>query len=171
PDYVPLLKSTYELWDDLEKSTGQSLFQRTGLLQVGEPQSSIIQGVKTSAGEHALTVREFDNATLRETFPLFHFRDNDVGVLEENAGFLRVEKCVNAFARAALEMDAELVEGVTIEGWDKAAAGYEVTTSQGRFFGRRLIIAAGAWAHQLMPELGRELRVIAKHQHWFRIPD
>ena len=171
PDYVPLLKSTYELWDDLEKITGQSLFQRTGLLQVGNPQSSIIQGVKASAEEHALTVREFDNATLQDNFPLFHFRDDDVGVLEENAGFLRVEECVSTFAQAALEMGAELVEGVTIEGWDQGAAGYEVTTSQGRFFGRRLIIAAGAWAHQLMPELDRELRVIAKHQHWFRIPD
>ncbi len=171
PDYVPLLQSTYQLWDDLEKTSGESLFQRTGLLQVGDSQGSIIQGVKASAEEHRLTVREFDNAALRKAFPLFNYRDVDVGVLEENAGFLRVEKCVSAFARAAQSQGADFIDGVTIEGWDRGAAGYEVTTSQGCFRGRRLIIAAGAWANQIMPDLRKRLRVIAKHQHWFRIPD
>ena len=37
PNYVPLLKSAYELWDQFEKNVGKTLFQRTGLLEVGHP--------------------------------------------------------------------------------------------------------------------------------------
>src|SRR5256885_4016361 len=41
PDYVPLLRRAYELWDQLEKSSGQKLLYLTGGVYMGPPQGEV----------------------------------------------------------------------------------------------------------------------------------
>ncbi|MEM7235918.1 MAG: FAD-dependent oxidoreductase [Planctomycetota bacterium] len=49
PDYVPLLRRSYELWAQLEKERGEKLYHECGLLQVGPQGGHVIQGVLASA--------------------------------------------------------------------------------------------------------------------------
>jgi glycine/D-amino acid oxidase-like deaminating enzyme len=57
PDYVPLLRRAYELWDELEQVSGQSLFHKVGLLVAGPPKGEMINGVLRAAREHNLPLQ------------------------------------------------------------------------------------------------------------------
>lgn len=174
PNYVPLLKKAYQIWHELEMHCDQCLFERTGLLQVGPSDGPIIGGIRQSAREHGLPIVEFDSKQLGERFPLFHVPCEHVGLFEEVAGFLHVERCVEAMTMAATSIGAELVHGVSVLGWNRAGD-FQVTTDQATFRGKRLIFCPGAWAEELLGEQlknrGVPLKVIRKHQHWFQLED
>ena len=54
PTYVPMLQRAYELWTELEKSAGRSLFLQTGGLMIGPPEGIVVSGAKRSAETHRL---------------------------------------------------------------------------------------------------------------------
>src|SRR6202011_441621 len=65
PAYVPLLLRAYELWADLEKTTGRRLYLRTGGLMVGRPESALVRGSERSAQDHNLAHEMLDAAQIR----------------------------------------------------------------------------------------------------------
>src|SRR5438270_8151593 len=42
PDYVPLLKRAYELWHELEATSGQKLLYLSGGLYIGPPDAELV---------------------------------------------------------------------------------------------------------------------------------
>ena len=61
PSYVPLTNRAFEMWSELNKRHRTSieikeLMTKTGLLQVGRPDSEVIQGVLKSAQMHDLRI-------------------------------------------------------------------------------------------------------------------
>src|SRR6266496_3248775 len=54
PLYVPLIQRAYELWAELEIQSGRNLFQPTGGLMIGRPDSAVVTGALRSAKEHRL---------------------------------------------------------------------------------------------------------------------
>ena len=54
PDYVPLLKEAYRLWDEIEQETGTRLLHKTGVLYIGFPDGEAISGVKLASEKHDL---------------------------------------------------------------------------------------------------------------------
>ena len=49
PDYVPLLKEAYRLWDEVEQESATKLFHKTGVLYMGFPDGEAISGVKLAS--------------------------------------------------------------------------------------------------------------------------
>src|SRR3954447_11813995 len=54
PDYVPLLHRAYELWHELEESSGQKLLHVTGGLYLGPPDGGLVAGSLQAARQHGL---------------------------------------------------------------------------------------------------------------------
>ena len=175
PAYVPLAKEAYGHWELLQEESGKSLLQQTGLLQVGHPDGVVIQGVERAAVEHDLPLQRFDTAELRAEYPQFNVRDGDVGLLEQVAGYLRVERCIETFLELAQANAAEARFDVQVQEWKEFESNgfsdYEVVTDQGTFLAKRLIVCGGAWSGGLLPQINFPLNVIAKHQHWFQFQD
>src|SRR2546423_8640732 len=44
PNYVPLLRRAYALWDDLQRESGEELLTITGGLMIGPPDSDLVSG-------------------------------------------------------------------------------------------------------------------------------
>src|SRR5206468_9006701 len=57
PLYVPLVQRAYELWQDLERQSGQKLLLPTGGLMIGPPNGLLVPGAQRSAHEHGLSHR------------------------------------------------------------------------------------------------------------------
>jgi glycine/D-amino acid oxidase-like deaminating enzyme len=88
--------------------------------------------------------------------------------LEPQAGYLKVERCVLTHLAAARAAGAEAIHDAQIRGWETTPNGVRVRTSAGEFTADRLIIAAGAWASDLLGQVNLPpLRVLRKHVYWY----
>lgn len=171
PDYVPLLRRAYDGWAALEARTGRALYEERGLLQVGPPDGHVVTGVLAAARIHGLTIDSLDAAHARARWPGFAIPDTMHAVFERRAGFLWVERCVEAALQLATQQGAELLAGTEVHRWRDAGGGLlAVHTSAGTFTTRRLIVCPGAWAPALLGELGVPFTVRRKTLLWYDAP-
>ncbi len=171
PDYIPLLKRAYDLWDELAKLRNENLFHRTGLLYAGPPDSVIIRGVQESAREHKLDLEILSHSAQNDRFPGFRWPEEYQALFEANAGYLRVEDCVVAHIEEAIRNGAEHRHGETILNWERDGSGIRVTTDREIYHTEKLIVTAGCWTNSFLKDLGIPLRVLRKHLHWYDAPD
>jgi monomeric sarcosine oxidase len=163
PDYVPLLRRSYKLWDALDPT----LLDRCGLLYCGQAGGAIISGVRASAREHNLSVERALAADYRQ----YRFPDNTEAVFEPDAGWLPVERCVQLHLDRAVSAGAEHRWGEAITAWREEGGGVRVFTESESYSAASLVIAGGAWASELTSDLSLPLNVERKHLHWFRCDD
>jgi sarcosine oxidase len=171
PAYVPLARRSFQLWYELEQRTGMHLLTPCRCLSIGRPGGELVEGVRRAAEEHKLIVEELSAAALRRAFPVFHFDDSYVGLLEQEAGFLYVEECVRAHAADAEAHGATLRWGEAVRSWEAKAGGVSVTTDQGTYHAERLVLTAGAWATRLLGAWGAKLAVMRQVPIWFAPAD
>lgn len=168
PDYVPLVLRAFELWSELEQRVGETLYQQVGLLQIGPKQGEVLSGVRASANQHGLEIEELSAGQSERRFPGFRVPSSFEAVFEARAGYLLVERCVEAHAKAAVQLGAELRTGETVRSWRAEGTGVVVETDRGSYAADRLIVAAGAWAGPLLADLKIPLVVRRKPLYWFR---
>jgi sarcosine oxidase len=168
PGYVPLLRRAYERWYELEQNTGERLFVECGVLSIGTADSEVVAGVLASSREHELPIETFNARELRRRFPQFVISADWTGVLEREAGFLLVERCVAAQAAQARSKGAELHEQEEVVAWRADERHVEVVTRGDRYAAQKLVITAGAWATRLLDDIGVRLSVMRQAAMWFR---
>jgi sarcosine oxidase len=168
PDYVPLVQRSFALWHELEQLAGETLYNQVGLLLVGPPNGEVLDGARASARLHGLPIEELSAPQVSARFPGFWVPDECEGIFESRAGYLLVERCVVAHADQAKRLGAELHVGEAIRGWRAAGAGVIVETDRATYRADRLVVAAGAWAGQLLGELGIPLEVLRKPLFWWQ---
>lgn len=166
PDYVPLLRHSTARLEALERETGSALLHRCGMLAAGPRDCAIVRGTLASAHRWGLAVEVLENDVLVERFPWFAFPRDAVAAFESNAGLLRPEATVNAAVRAAVARGAEQRLGVRVRSVVEYASGVTVETDGGDERAAAVIVAAGPWASQLLPELAPLLRVTRQVQAW-----
>ncbi|MEA2719851.1 MAG: sarcosine oxidase [Candidatus Eremiobacteraeota bacterium] len=168
PDYVPLLRRAYELWDALEARTATTLRAQTGGIFVGRPDTPVVAGTLASALRWQLAHHVYDAAGLRVRFPMLTPHDDEIGVYEAVAGALFPEAGVAAQLNAAAADGAELRFGVRATGWDAGDGGVRVTLADGAHLeAERLAICAGPWFGRAAADLGVPLRIERNVQFWF----
>src|SRR5690242_2071586 len=79
PDYVPLLRRAYQLWDQLEADTGERVLYRTGGIYMGPPAGEVVPGASSAARLHGLGHERLTHADLRRRFPPFTVPDSFEG--------------------------------------------------------------------------------------------
>ena len=172
PNYVPLVVRAYELWAELEASFGRKLLHPVGLLQVGPPGGKVLSGVLASAARHGLEVEQLTRQEIEARWPGFRISPSDMqGVFERRAGFLEVENCVRAQVEAAEQLGATTVIGEPVRRWNVDRGLVKVQTDSSVFTAKRLILVAGAWASQMLSDVGISFRVLRKPMFWFRTED
>jgi sarcosine oxidase len=174
PRYVPILERAYVLWRELEKTAGEPLFVSTGCMTLGPEGHEAIRGVLESVTRHRLPHIVLREAEVRARFPAIVPTPGDVGVFEQDAGYLHVESCTRAHAQWAVSMGAELRTKTRVTRVD-IDQGVHVTLEDGtRLFAPKAIVAAGAWlaSSPALRELGRGLGLVVERQVqlWFAPP-
>jgi sarcosine oxidase len=164
PAYVPLLRRAYELWAELDPA----LLTFTGGLYLGRPATPTVAGSMRAAREWDLPHELLDAAEIRRRFPTMNPDDDEVGLYETAAGFVRPELTVAAHLRVAAQHGAELHVEEPVLSWSATPGGVRVTTAVGRYTAGRLVICPGAWAPQLLADLGVRLTVERQVQYWFQ---
>jgi len=166
PDYVPLLRRAWDLWRELERESGETLLVQTGGLYLGPPEGALVPGALLSARTHGLVHEELDATDLRRRYPLFRIEDGWIGIRDEQAGWLAPERCIETHLRLAERHGATLRFGEPAR-WTRDAGGVRVTTVSDTQHAERLVLTAGAWMPELMPELAPHLWVERNVLFWF----
>ena len=168
PAYVPLLRRSYELFGRLEADSGSDLLTITGGLYLGRPDSEPVAGSLRAAQEWELPHEVLEAAEIRRRFPTFSPSLGEVGLYEAVAGFVRPEATVTAHLELAVSRGAELRFGEPAQEWTAEADGVRVTTAAGTYTADHLVICPGAWAPELLADLGVPLTVERQVMYWFQ---
>ncbi len=171
PHYVPLLRAAYEGWERLEAATGQSLYVERGVVEAGPDDGVVVPGVMASAALHGLEVEKLSAAEARARFPSLIVPDSMSAVVEQRAGFLWVERCVEAALGEARAAGAQLEPDTEVLAIGRDGSGWCVKTSRGDRRAARIVVAPGAWAQGLLGELGLRFEVRRKSLFWLDAPD
>ncbi len=167
PVYVPLIRRAYELWSELERQTGRTLFRQTGGLMVGRPDSAVVAGAKRSAKEHSLQHEVLSAAEVRIRFPALQPRDGMIAVCEPRAGILFPEICVEAHLALARKQGADLRNDEPALSWEDDGGAVRVITSKAAYSAGQLVLTAGSWIQSLLGDLKLPLAVERQVQFWF----
>jgi sarcosine oxidase len=166
PLYVPLVQRAYVLWRELEAATGARLMTINGGLMIGPPDGAIVTGTLRSGREYDL---ECEVLTAREThrrYPAFELSDDLVAAVDPRAGYLDPEACVGAHVSQALAAGADVRTNEKLLSWAPDGEGVSVTTSNGKYFADRLVVAGGAWNNELLPDLHMSLEIERQPVFW-----
>lgn len=153
PQYVPLLQEAQALWRELEAASGRSLLTLNGGLMIGAADFPGIRNVLDSIRAFNLPHEVFDAPAARDRYPQHQLRDNEIMVLDKQAGFLRPELSVLMAATAAEQAGATVQRYAHIDAIEPDAHGVTVHAggAQRRF--DRVVVAGGAWSGRLLPRL------------------
>ncbi len=171
PAYVPLVRRAYEGWYELEQRQGVHLLTSCPCLSIGPPDGELVSGVRRSAAEHDLPIDNLSPADLARRYPAFRFDEETVGVVEHTAGFLYVDRCVQAQLDEARRLGADLRAGQRVVTWEGTSQGVTVRTTAGEHHAARLVVTAGPWAGRLLGRYGATLRVMRQVVLWLRVAD
>lgn len=166
PSYVPLLLASYEGWRRVERDTGQPLLTLTGGLMMGAERSRTVAGSLRTARQWGLEHELLDAAALRRRFPTFTPGPHVVGLYEPQAGFVHPERSVGAHLALAERADAQLAFFEPVTSWQASASSVQVHTARASYSAGHLVLCPGAWAPELIEDLGVPLKVERYAQFW-----
>lgn len=153
PQYVPLGRRAYRLWRQLEQETGQSLLTVTGSVHAGEPGSVGFEQTLAACRRQGVEHEVLTSAQLASRHPGYRLPSGFKAVLQSQGGFLAPERCVHAHAEAARALGAAVHERERVLGWEAHPGFVRVSTDRADYDAGSLVLTAGAWASQIMPEL------------------
>lgn len=165
-DYVPLLLRAYELWGELEAESQRQLFWQCGLMLTGLPESEAVSGARFAAKLHSLNIENLTAAETSLRWPGFRIPDGFDVVFEPEAGFLKVEDCVQTHLNLAVAQGARLHLDDPVLSWTATENEVRVRTTNDEYVAKSLVITAGAWSAGVMACLNLPLQVLRKTLFW-----
>lgn len=171
PDYVPLLKRSYELWEQLENESGSKLLVKCGGLFVADKQdATIVADCKRSADLHNVAYELLSGKEVNERFPCFDFPPKYFAVYEPSAGFLYADTCVKVASEQARKHGAELHYSEPAISWIATDHGVSVKTAKAEYHADALVITAGPWAPDVLEKMSLPLHVVRVYFSYFSTP-
>ncbi len=174
--YLPFVRRSDEIWRELEASSGRTLFHRSGGLVIAPSSSSatfhgegdFVEASARVAGRRGIAHEVIDADEIRRRHPLLKPREIDRAYYEPGAGVLRPERCLSTQLNLARKAGATIRTGEKVTGYEASADGVTVTSERGSCRADKLILSAGAWMADLVPEAYRPgMRVCRQVIYWF----
>lgn len=167
-DYVPLVNRAKTLWRQLAEASGRTLFQRSGGVCIGPPDSSLISEALKSAEIGGFEHELLGTDELAKRFPQHAKIAGDVAVFEPGAGVMNPEECVRAAVGQARELGADIALETQVTWVAHDDSGVRIGTANGdQIHARRAIVATGAWFTALLPDLALPLTIVRSPLVWF----
>ncbi len=171
PDYVPLLESAYHLWDELENESGEHLFHKTGIYYAGPENGFLMSGIEESSRLYNIPVDKMNRDEVSNKWPQFKISDDLIELFEKDAGFVRPELSIETLTNLAKKHGADILTGEKALYWKVEDNVVKVKTGKNEYQGNRMIITAGAYAHEILGEYTPDLKVTQQLLAWFDVRD
>jgi sarcosine oxidase len=171
PSYVPLVRSAYAAWREIEAAADRQLLHVTGIVEIGPPGGVLVPGTLASIRRHGLRHEILAAPELMQRFPAFRVPADFLGVVQPEGGFLEAEPSIEAMVGLARAKGAEIRAGETIAAIEPVAGGVRITTDRGVAEGGAAIVALGPWLKAVLADLPAPIRVTRQVMAWFEPVD
>jgi sarcosine oxidase len=153
PSYVMLLKRAYELWDDIERRSGERILFKTGSIDAGPAESWVFKGSLQSCVEHDLPHEVLTGMEINQRFPGYQLPQELLGVFQPDGGFVLPERSIVSFVEAAHAFGAVIHGREHVLEWEPLGDGVRVITDRDEYTADSMVITAGSWNYDLLPFL------------------
>ena len=153
PSYVLLLKRAYELWREIQQTSGERLLHITESIDAGPEDSWVFKGSWESCRLHDLPHEVLTGAELHRRYPGYHLPADHLALVQPEGGFLTPEKCIVSYVMAAQARGTEIHARERVLEWEPLEGGVRVRTDRGLYEADKLVVTAGAWDGELLDVL------------------
>ena len=168
PSYVELVRAAYENWRALERASGRSVITTTGILETGFPGSSLVRGTLASAVLHDLPHEVLSGRQASARFPAFDLPDDWEAVFQPDAGILAADLAIALHVEGALAAGADVRVGTRVRAIEPTGPSVRLVLDDGSAIeAGAVVVAAGAWIGQLIPDLRLHLTLSRQAVAWF----
>ncbi|MEU6262920.1 N-methyl-L-tryptophan oxidase [Saccharopolyspora shandongensis] len=150
--YIPLLRRARDLWLQLGEESGRRVFEPCGGLTIGAPRQQPILDLQANAAAEDVPIEVLSAGEMADRYPQHRLLDGEIGVFDAGAGMLRCDLAVLAAAQAAQARGARIVPYSSVESITPARDAVHIETADRTWRVRQVVIAAGAWSTQFLPE-------------------
>ncbi len=176
---TPMAIRSHQLWRDIERESSASILSETGALIVSSHDNAAQTHVSGFFGKTVAAAQNFDiaheildAAQVRARWPQFNLDDSEFAYFEPTAGFVRPEIAIAAQLQLArAHHGAEIHMDETVRGFERIGDTVVIATDKSRYAASRLIVAAGAWLPELIPEYAHLFTIYRQTQFWFEVDD
>ncbi|XJP23510.1 N-methyl-L-tryptophan oxidase [Klebsiella pneumoniae] len=145
--YVPLVLRAQQLWDELAEISGEAVFERTGVINLGPASSAFLANVAASARAFQLEVEELDAQAVMQRWPEIRLPDDYRAIFEPASGVLRSELAVETWIRLAREAGCAQLFNCPVSAIHHHADGITIDTLDGEYHGKKLLVSAKHLGH------------------------
>ena len=167
-EYVPLVERAYDLWSDLEDHTGRDLLHVTGSVHAGPPASGVVEDSEAACDAHDVPYETLSSTEVNERFPGYDLPAEYRALYQADGGFLACEQGTIAHVEAAHDAGATIRAREEVLEWSETSDGVRVRTDKGRYAADELVLTAGPWTRELVPELDGEAEPVRAVMAWFQ---
>lgn len=164
PAYVPMVRRAITQWRELEGRTGTSLFRQTGVAYYGPTSRPFLDSAKEAARTWNVAL---DDRRAQEMRPGIAVPDDWQYLFDRDGGYLDCEAAISALLIDAKQHGARIVADCAVRSLGQAGDGVVIETDRGRLSARKVVVCAGAWAPELLPELSAVTHIERRVLHWF----
>lgn len=164
--YVPLVLRAQTLWDELAAASGEDIFERSGVVNLGPADSTFLNTVAQSAAQFSLPIEHLDAAAVMKRWPEITVPQDYQAIFEPDSGVLKSELAVKTLIAMAKDAGCAQLFNCPVTAIKSDASGVTIETSEGSWQGKKLLLTAGTWVKQLYPEL--PIQPVRKVFSWFQ---
>lgn len=166
-DYTRLTPHTYTAWATLEAESAVQVVTKTGSIELAlldsphQHEIDIYAGAMDAAN---IPYERFDGDEVMRRFPQFRIEQAVDALWQADTGIADAIKGNAAHVALARSYGATILDHCRVRAIRPVDGGVDVDTEQGSFSCRRLIITAGAWADQVLADVGLSLSLTATQE-------
>src|SRR5699024_3087823 len=165
--FVPLLLDSRKLWRELESASKNSLLELNGGLSIGFPESNLIKNTMKSIKKYRIDHEILNNKAAKKRFPQHKLLNQEVMILDKESGFLRPELSVVSAVYRAKELGAKIHTYENIRSIKYDNEGVRILSNKKKYTVEKVLISAGPYIEQLLPQYGDSIKVGKIVMSWF----
>lgn len=157
--YSQMVARSLVLWDELARETGRRLYAETGVLTLGQERDGHTLPGYAVMSDMGLPVERLTAAECRNRFPQFVPDEYSAITWNPRGGMLFASECLAALADRLRARGGGIQEGARVRHVEPQGDGGVVLLEDGvRLAADRVIVTAGPWVHDVLPELHLPVR-------------
>ncbi len=168
PDYVPLVLRSDDLWLELEAATGSRLLIRTGGIDLGPQNGTVVRNALLACRTHNRPGEQLSAAEVVKRWPQFRVPDEWHACYDPQMGFLLVESCIRAHVDSARNLGATILENEPVLSIDYGQT-IRLKTHRSVYEAAYVVVCAGSWTGKFLSELNLPLVVKRKTLSWMKV--